>query len=77
MADRLVLYEVDEKVGVITLNRPEKLNAISAELQQQLTRSKQDLESTCTSSGWTSACRSNGSAGSSAPASQETPSWRT
>src|SRR6267142_349074 len=37
MADRLVLYEVDEKVGVITLNRPEKLNAISAELQQQLT----------------------------------------
>lgn len=36
MADRLVLYAVDEKVGVITLNRPEKLNAISAELQQQL-----------------------------------------
>ena len=38
MADRLVLYEVDEKVSVITLNRPEKLNAISAELQQQLHR---------------------------------------
>ena len=36
MADRLVLYAVDEKVSVITLNRPEKLNAISAELQQQL-----------------------------------------
>jgi enoyl-CoA hydratase len=33
----LVLYAVDEKVSVITLNRPEKLNAISAELQQQLT----------------------------------------
>jgi len=37
MADRLVLYEVDDKVGVITLNRPEKLNAINAELQQYLT----------------------------------------
>jgi enoyl-CoA hydratase len=37
MTDRLVLYEVDDKVGVITLNRPEKLNAISAELQQHLT----------------------------------------
>ena len=37
MADPLVLYDVDEKVAVITLNRPEKLNAISAELQQQLT----------------------------------------
>jgi enoyl-CoA hydratase len=36
MADRLVLYAADEKVSVITLNRPEKLNAISADLQQQL-----------------------------------------
>ncbi len=37
MADPLVLYDVDEKVSIITLNRPEKLNAINAELQQQLT----------------------------------------
>src|SRR5437899_8002413 len=37
MPDPLVLYDADEKVGIITLNRPEKLNAISAELQQQLT----------------------------------------
>src|SRR6516164_7279226 len=37
MPDPVVLYEVDDKVGVITLNRPEKLNAISAELQRQLT----------------------------------------
>jgi enoyl-CoA hydratase/carnithine racemase/tRNA(Arg) A34 adenosine deaminase TadA len=37
MPDPLVLYEVDEKVGIVTLNRPEKLNAISAELQDQLT----------------------------------------
>src|ERR1700756_460299 len=36
MADPVVLYEVHEKVSVITLNRPEKLNAISAELQRQL-----------------------------------------
>ena len=37
MPDPLVLYDVDEKVGIVTLNRPEKLNAISAELQEQLT----------------------------------------
>jgi enoyl-CoA hydratase len=37
MPDPLVRYEVDEKVGIVTLNRPEKLNAISAELQEQLT----------------------------------------
>src|SRR5207244_7158189 len=36
MADPVVLYEVDDKVSVITLNRPEKLNAISAELLGQL-----------------------------------------
>jgi len=36
MVDPVVLYEVDEKISVITLNRPEKLNAISAELQHQL-----------------------------------------
>src|SRR5689334_10971672 len=37
MPDPLVLYEVDDKVVTITLNRPEKLNAISPQLQQQLT----------------------------------------
>src|SRR5215467_5671595 len=37
MPDTLVLYDADDKVSIITLNRPEKLNAISAELQQQLT----------------------------------------
>jgi enoyl-CoA hydratase len=36
VADPVVLYEVDDKVSVITLNRPEKLNAISAELLHQL-----------------------------------------
>ena len=36
MADPLVRYDVDAKVSVVTLNRPEKLNAISAELQHQL-----------------------------------------
>ena len=36
MADPVVLYEVDDKVSVITLNRPEKLNAISPELMHQL-----------------------------------------
>jgi 1,4-dihydroxy-2-naphthoyl-CoA synthase len=37
VADPIVLYDVDEKVGIITLNRPDKLNAISAELQSALT----------------------------------------
>jgi len=37
MTDRLVLYDVDDKVGIITLNRPDKLNAISHELQLALT----------------------------------------
>ena len=36
MADPLVLYDTDDKVSVITLNRPEKLNAISAEVLHQL-----------------------------------------
>src|SRR5215467_9990188 len=37
MPDPLVLYDGDDKVSIITLNRPEKLNAISAELQHALT----------------------------------------
>ncbi len=37
MADPLVRCEVDEKVSIITLNRPDKLNAISHELQHALT----------------------------------------
>src|SRR3954470_3810060 len=32
----VVLYESDEKVGIITLNPPNKLNAISAQLQHAL-----------------------------------------
>src|SRR5215471_5952380 len=38
MPEPVVRYEVDEKVGIIILNRPEKLNAISPQLQQQLTQ---------------------------------------
>jgi enoyl-CoA hydratase/carnithine racemase/tRNA(Arg) A34 adenosine deaminase TadA len=37
MPDALVLYDIDDKVSIITLNRPDKLNAISADLQRQLT----------------------------------------
>ena len=36
MTDPLVLYAVDENVSIITLNRPDKLNAISAELHEAL-----------------------------------------
>ena len=35
-ADQLVLYTVDGKVGVVTINRPDKLNAITLELKHML-----------------------------------------
>jgi len=46
VAEPVVLYETDEQVGIITLNRPDKLNAISAELQHALTEAfaKADAE---------------------------------
>jgi enoyl-CoA hydratase/carnithine racemase len=34
--DKLVLYERDDTVGLVTLNRPQKLNAISPELRVDL-----------------------------------------
>jgi enoyl-CoA hydratase len=37
VADPLVLYDIDDKVSIITLNRPDKLNAISHDLQHALT----------------------------------------
>jgi enoyl-CoA hydratase/carnithine racemase len=33
MSDPIVLYHVDEKVGVVSLNRPDKLNALSMDLR--------------------------------------------
>ena len=36
MTPQLVTYAVDGRVGVVTLNRPEKLNAISHELKSTL-----------------------------------------
>ena len=36
MTAELVTYAVDGRVGIVTLNRPDKLNAISAELKHVL-----------------------------------------
>jgi enoyl-CoA hydratase/carnithine racemase len=38
MTDELVIYETDGAVGIITMNRPQKLNALSKDLREELTR---------------------------------------
>ena len=38
MAQELVLYEADAKVGIVTLNRPEKLNALERGLAPRARR---------------------------------------
>ncbi len=35
---RIVLYEADGKVGLVTLNRPDKLNALSMDMRLAVER---------------------------------------
>lgn len=38
MTEQQVLYETDGKVGIVTLNRPNKLNALSMDLRLDMER---------------------------------------
>src|SRR5215813_854507 len=50
MAEPQVLYETDGKIGIVTLNRPSKLNALSMELRlemERVLREADDKPDTC------------------------------
>src|SRR5882724_4009496 len=44
MTAPLVIYRVDERVGIVTLNRPDKLNAISPDLKTALIERLQEAD---------------------------------
>jgi enoyl-CoA hydratase/carnithine racemase len=44
MAEPSILYEADQKVGIVSLNRPTKLNALSMEMRLELERVLQSAD---------------------------------
>jgi enoyl-CoA hydratase len=44
MAYELVLYDVNDRVATVTLNRPEKLNALSGQLQAEIIAAMKEAE---------------------------------
>ena len=44
MTEKEVIYEIEEGIAYITMNRPEKLNAINPEMRQMLWDAFQDVK---------------------------------
>jgi enoyl-CoA hydratase/carnithine racemase len=57
MTEELVLYESQDKIGLVTLNRPQKLNALSRDMRPALSAALRRADEEATNRGATT--RSN------------------